>query len=591
MKPRVSLCTIVADGAATLPSAWSSVAALVDEWVVADTGSRDGTPELLTRLTPKLRLLQLDWGDDFAAARNATLAAAEGDWIFVLDADEQLEAGFRRLQALFATLPEGPVAYAVQSRGQLGTGSYFNPILRIYARDARLRYRGRVHEQPWLSDGSPLPVQPLPEVCLANQPPTAAKTAYYGRLLVAEIAAGTATPYQRYHAVCWRLEAPDPPLEALAVECRALLAAPGPPGMPGLSIAPDLVLGRLFEISFRLRRFEGLEALFSQLSATPQRAALFYDWALLRLASGDIPGAQDKLLRAMDPRLLPLQPGFAGARRIWETQYEAARLAEAWPTALQAAYRLADVSAGWNRRIQRLEALTGVQQSGWQPYLRQQIENRLARRQDVLLLLSQALCLNWERQLFELALRAYRRADQGLLPDLLAAWQQLLWAGEPVFEWPAGAATGLDAAGWPLLQMFLPPRLAPWVVGEIAAAGASHARLQATLSAWDGLVQHWRIGPTGFKPEQFEASVPISTYTRQPDSGREADWLLQVGPDSRPGPRVRAALATLLRCLPLAPLPLVAPRADFCRLLPGGRPLWREALPGQQLVLPWLGPT
>ena len=46
---RVSLCLVVRDEAADLPACLASAREAVDEVVVVDTGSRDGTPELARR--------------------------------------------------------------------------------------------------------------------------------------------------------------------------------------------------------------------------------------------------------------------------------------------------------------------------------------------------------------------------------------------------------------------------------------------------------------------------------------------------------------------------------------------------------------
>ncbi|RKZ13216.1 hypothetical protein DRQ50_10790 [bacterium] len=57
---------------------------LMDEMVVADTGSRDESARLARETGAKV--LEMPWQDGFAAARNVGLAAATGDAILVLDA-------------------------------------------------------------------------------------------------------------------------------------------------------------------------------------------------------------------------------------------------------------------------------------------------------------------------------------------------------------------------------------------------------------------------------------------------------------------------------------------------------------------------
>jgi tetratricopeptide (TPR) repeat protein len=86
----VSLSMIVRDAAASLRSCLESVRGLASEIVIADTGSIDNSMEIAREFSAQV--LQIPWNDDFAAARNHALAAAHGDWILSLDADEQLDA-------------------------------------------------------------------------------------------------------------------------------------------------------------------------------------------------------------------------------------------------------------------------------------------------------------------------------------------------------------------------------------------------------------------------------------------------------------------------------------------------------------------
>ena len=85
----VSLCVIARDEEATIGMAIKSVLALVDEVIVADTGSRDNTRIIAEGYGA--RVVDIPWEDDFSAARNAALDQASCDWILVLDADEILQ--------------------------------------------------------------------------------------------------------------------------------------------------------------------------------------------------------------------------------------------------------------------------------------------------------------------------------------------------------------------------------------------------------------------------------------------------------------------------------------------------------------------
>ena len=89
MPPRVSLTMIVKNEEANLPSCLASVADLVDEIVIVDTGSTDRTKEVATSWGA--RVFDFAWIDDFAAARNEALRHARGDFVFWLDADDRID--------------------------------------------------------------------------------------------------------------------------------------------------------------------------------------------------------------------------------------------------------------------------------------------------------------------------------------------------------------------------------------------------------------------------------------------------------------------------------------------------------------------
>jgi len=88
---RISLCTIARDEEQLLPACLASVKDAVDEMVVVDTGSQDGTVAVAKEAGAVV--VHHLWRDDPAAARNAALDAASSDWILVLDADEALAPG------------------------------------------------------------------------------------------------------------------------------------------------------------------------------------------------------------------------------------------------------------------------------------------------------------------------------------------------------------------------------------------------------------------------------------------------------------------------------------------------------------------
>lgn len=87
-KPLISLCMIVKNEGDSLSQCLKSVRGVVDEIIIVDTGSTDASVQIALSFGAKI--IQHPWSGDFAAARNAGLQQAHGQWILVLDGDEEL---------------------------------------------------------------------------------------------------------------------------------------------------------------------------------------------------------------------------------------------------------------------------------------------------------------------------------------------------------------------------------------------------------------------------------------------------------------------------------------------------------------------
>ncbi len=145
---RISLCMIVKDEESMLGRTLGAVAPFVDEIVVVDTGSSDGTVEIAEE--HGARVLHHAWTGDFAEARNVSVDAATGDWILYLDADEVLVDGAgERLRALAGhTWRE---AFYLVMTNYVGDeedrhANAFN-ALRLFRNRPEYRFSGRIHEQ------------------------------------------------------------------------------------------------------------------------------------------------------------------------------------------------------------------------------------------------------------------------------------------------------------------------------------------------------------------------------------------------------------------------------------------------------------
>ena len=152
---RVSLTIIVRDEEKNLSRCLESVRGIFDEIVVVDTGSVDRTPEIAREYGA--RVFDFVWVDDFAAARNAALARARGDYAFWLDADDVIEPPEReKLVALAGRASRPPeedasAAYVVKCAcdpGEDGSGGEtVVDHIRLFPVRETIRWTYRVHEQ------------------------------------------------------------------------------------------------------------------------------------------------------------------------------------------------------------------------------------------------------------------------------------------------------------------------------------------------------------------------------------------------------------------------------------------------------------
>ena len=87
--PTISLCMIVKNEEMHITRCLKSVADLVDEIIVVDTGSEDRTVEIVSQYTAKI--YSYPWQEDFSDARNYSFSKASMDFCMWMDADDVLE--------------------------------------------------------------------------------------------------------------------------------------------------------------------------------------------------------------------------------------------------------------------------------------------------------------------------------------------------------------------------------------------------------------------------------------------------------------------------------------------------------------------
>jgi len=157
------------DAAATLEAALRSLA-WADEILVVDMASRDATVEIARRhatrvlaaeVAPRVDGIRTRWADE-----------ADGDWVFVLDADEWLDYGagdeIRRLVAAHGARVD---AFAIPRfnwiAGQVmrGSGWYPDHQIRLFSKGT-VRWSDTHHTPPEVAGGRRRLMELMPPVCL-----------------------------------------------------------------------------------------------------------------------------------------------------------------------------------------------------------------------------------------------------------------------------------------------------------------------------------------------------------------------------------------------------------------------------------------
>lgn len=151
---KISACIITKNEEANLPRCLKSIRDLVDEIVIVDSGSSDRTPFIATEYNA--RFIKHDW-EGYVGQKNFALSKASYNWVFSIDADEELSP---ELQDEIKKIHEGPepsysapVGYQVSRvvfyEGQwIRFGDWYPDLLvRLFDRRKASFAGGKVHER------------------------------------------------------------------------------------------------------------------------------------------------------------------------------------------------------------------------------------------------------------------------------------------------------------------------------------------------------------------------------------------------------------------------------------------------------------
>lgn len=140
---------IVKNEAKTLEKCLSLARPHLDEIVVVDTGSTDGTQDIARRYADVYD--EIEWPGSFAVARNHSLSLATSDYILILDGDEYIEdpAAWQRIRESLGVLDYAAMLLPVKNL--LGDTNVVEADVfwqeRILRNHPDIRYMGSVHNQ------------------------------------------------------------------------------------------------------------------------------------------------------------------------------------------------------------------------------------------------------------------------------------------------------------------------------------------------------------------------------------------------------------------------------------------------------------
>ena len=196
--PTISACLMVRDEEKNLPRCLASISGIVDEIILVDTGSTDGTLKIAENFG--CQIYHHPWSDDFSGMRNKTLEYATGGWCLIIDADEQLNTFDDNILRKAVQHPENSGYHFMVTNVMDGGQNATAPSIRLFQNRKGFHYEGIVHNQLIITG-----VLPMTKIRMYhygyNLSPEDAQKKYLQRsaLMRKQIAANPNEPFPHYN--------------------------------------------------------------------------------------------------------------------------------------------------------------------------------------------------------------------------------------------------------------------------------------------------------------------------------------------------------------------------------------------------------